>query len=157
MNQPYISRQDFDEHLTLMRKSPYLVIDTEGTLNHPFSETWGISTSAFGICEYFAFNHMLGTNLPREWLPLLKEVIENHPCLVFHNAKHDLRSLQSIGINYTGKFYCTMLMAHMNNENLPSKKLDFLSKYYGCDPKSMPEVMSKLIDGFGWEYAPLDR
>lgn len=156
MSLPYISYDDFERYLALMRKTPYLIIDTEGTLNHPFSETWGISISAFNITEYFAFNHIIGNNLPSEWLYKLKEVIENHPCLVFHHAKHDLRALQAIGINYTGKFYCTMLMAHMINENLLSKELDFLSKLHGGEPKNKSETMQSIIKAFGWEYVPVD-
>ncbi|MFE1145226.1 3'-5' exonuclease family protein [Streptomyces rochei] len=47
----------------------------------------------------------------------------------FHNAKFDLESLRTAG--YPGKFhkwYCTMMMAHFLNENVPSLSLDWLSK-----------------------------
>lgn len=139
-----------------MRRAPYLPVDTEGTLNHPFATTWGISTHAFSLHEYFGFNHMLGTNLPQSWLAELKDVIQNHRCLVFHNAKHDLRSLQAVGIDYKGKFYDTMLMAHMINENLLSKELDYLSRLFGGQPKVMSEEMALIIKAFGWEYVPVD-
>src|SRR6266550_3596452 len=152
----YISEEVFNKHLRQMTLAPYLTLDTEGTLDHPYSTTWGISYSAGGTSEYFAFNHKLGENLPVEWLPKLKEVIENHPCLVLHHAKHDLRSLQSLGINYTGKFYDTMLMAHYTNENLMAYGLDRLSKLSGGDPKDMPEAAKKIIGAFGWEMIPVD-
>src|SRR5687768_6050630 len=134
----YLTRDQFEDHLLMMRKAPFLPIDTEGTLNHPYSTTWGLSSLAFNTYEYFGFNHSFGENLPQSWLAELKDAVENHTCLVFHHAKHDLRALRSLGINYSGKFYDVMLMAHMNNENIPSKALDYLSRYFGGDPKNMP-------------------
>lgn len=160
MSDPYISEDIFYKHLKLIEETPFVAVDTEGTLNHPHSQTWGISTSAQGISEYFAFNHKfenMGKNLPREWLPKLKHVLENHKgALIFHNAKHDLRALRSAGINYTGPFYDTMIMAHMVQENWVSKKLDYLSRKFGGEPKRNEEVMQAIIDGFGWEFIPVD-
>lgn len=151
----YITEEDFDKHLINIRQAPFCPVDTEGTISHPFSQTWGVSTSANTVPEYFGFNHLIGSNLPSNWLPRLADVLTNHPCLVFHNAKHDLRALRNLGINYTGKFYDTMLMAHMVDENIFSKELDYLSKLYGGDPKRKPEEMALLIKAFGWEYVPL--
>lgn len=152
----YLTKDEFEKHLKQARESKYLTVDTEGTLNHPHSQTWGGSTSAGLQGDYFAFNHRLGNNLPQEWLPLLKEVIENHSCLVMHNAKHDLRALRNLGINYTGKFYCTQLMAHMCDENLFSKELDYLSKHFGGEPKRNSELQDQIVKAFGWDYIPVD-
>lgn len=152
----YMTDGEFDSHLRCMRSSPYLIVDTEGTLTHPHSETWGLSYSANGVSEYFAFNHMLGVNLPQIWVAKLKYVLENHPCLVFHNAKHDLRALRNLGIYFTGKFYDSMLMAHWVDENIMSKELDYLSPYFGGSPKMMPQMAKDIIDSFGWDYIPVD-
>lgn len=151
----YITEEVFNKHLQAMRETPYLTVDTEGTLNHPFSETWGLSTTVLGP-EYFAFNHMLGENLPRSWFPKLKETVENHPCLVMHHAKHDLRALRSMGINFTGKFYCTMLMSHLIDENVFSQSLDSVSRYYGGQPKEMPDLAKQIIKSHGWKYIPVE-
>lgn len=152
----YLTEDEFYKHLQYMEKAPYLAIDTEGTLNHPFSQTWGLSTSSQGVAEYFAFSHMIGDNLPREWLHKLGRVIENHPCLIFHHAKNDLRALSNLGINYRGKFYCTMLMAHMVNENIFSKELEYLTKMIGGEPKRNKEIMEKIASAFGWHYIPVN-
>jgi DNA polymerase I len=152
----YLTKEEYDKYLRAAQESKYLAVDTEGTLNHPFSTTWGVSTSAGLQGDYYAFNQRLGENLPLEWLPQLKEVIENHPCLIFHNAKNDLRALRNLGINYSGKFYDTQLMAHMNNENYYSKELEYLSKMFGGDPKRNSELMDKIITAFGWDYVPVD-
>lgn len=157
----YLQREEFDRHLSLMRQTPRLTVDTEGTLNHPYSTTWGISTSSYSISEYFGFNHIIshpitGENLPQSWLRELKDVIESHPCLVMHNAKNDLRALKSIGIDYKGPFYCTMLMAHMVNENWPSKSLDWLSTLAGNGPKAKTPEMEAIIKFPGWPYIPVN-
>lgn len=152
----YLTQEDFDKHILNIKRSQYLPVDTEGELNHPFARTWGLSTSANSVPEYFAFQHVVGRNLPESWLPRMKEAIESHPCLIFHNAKHDLRALQALGINYTGKFYDTMLMAHFVDENIYSKELDYLSKMYGGDPKRRSEEMSLFIKAFGWALVPIE-
>lgn len=152
----YLTEEDFQKHLINIQRSEYLPTDTEGEINHPFAKTWGVSTSANSVPEYFAFNHAIGDNLPAGWLPQLSHVLSHHPCLVFHNAKHDLRSLKALGIDYQGKFYDTMLMAHMTDENLYSKELDYLSKHFGGDPKRKSEEMEMLIKAFGWAAVPVD-
>lgn len=151
----YLTEEEFNRHLTHMSNVPVLFVDTEGTLTHPFSETWGLSYSAKGVSEYFAFNHRLGENLPQSWLPKLKFVIENHPCLGMHGSKHDLRALRNLDIHYTGKFYDTMLMTHMLNENLFSKELDYLGKLFNFGGKKRSEDMNKIIKAFGWGYVPI--
>lgn len=157
----YLTFNDYNRYLNLMRQSEVLIIDTEGTLNHPNSTTWGISTAIQdplgGVRgDYFAFNHQFGTNLPKEWFPAIKEVIENHPLLGMHNAKHDLRALRSMGINFKGKFRCTQQMVHWVDENIPSKELDYLSKMIGNKGKQKPELMNNIIKAFGWAAIPAD-
>ncbi len=147
----------FQRHLQLMEKTPYLIVDTEGTLTHPHSETWGLSTSAFGQAAYYPFKHGYGQNYPIEMLEILKRVIESHPCLVMHHAKHDLRALRNLGINPTGKFYCTLQMAHITDENRFSKELSTLSQSYGGQPKQMSPVMKTIVDGFGYHMVPVEE
>lgn len=153
----YLSREQYLKHLDHMRKADNLIIDTEGTLTHPHSETWGLSYSSFGLNEYFGFNHMLGENLPQEWLPELRQVIEEAPVVTMHHAKHDLRALRNLGIDrFDKKFYCTMNMAHMTDENRFTTELGPLSTSYGGKPKEMPPQMKTIIDGFGYDMVPVD-
>lgn len=152
-----IAENKFIQHLGWMEKAPYLVVDTEGTLNHPFSETWGLSTSYQGYGDYFPFRHKYGQNLPTEWLVKLAGVIQNHKCLIFHNAKHDLKALRNFSIDYKGKFYDTMLMAHWINENLVSKELDWLSKHYDGPGKSLDPAMELIKKKLGWSWIPAEQ
>jgi DNA polymerase-1 len=48
-----------------------------------------------------------------------------------------------------------MLMAHMVDENILSKDLNFLSKLYGGDPKRNEDLQQRIIKTFGWEYIPI--
>lgn len=153
----YLTPEYFRTFIEAMQRTPHLVIDTEGTINHPFAETWGLSASVNGASEYLAFNHKLGENLPKPWLKLLKDTVIHHPCLVMHNAKHDLRSIRALfGEEYLGKFYCTMMMGHWTNENRFNQGLDSLSQAYGGHPKEMPEAMAAIIKAFGWSFVPVE-
>lgn len=156
MTDPYLSEQSFLSHLRLADKAPVIAVDTEGTITHPHSTTWGVSLSAFRQAEYYAFNHIYPGNLPHSWIPKLKECIENHPCVVMHNAKHDIRALQNLGIDIQNKdnWWDTMMMAHMVNENFASKKLDWLSRHFGGLPKRQDDVMDAIKKAFGWEWIP---
>lgn len=155
--------EDFTDHLRLISKADYIAVDTEGTLNHPFATTWGLSASAFGAARYYPFNHRFGQNLPKEWLPGLKEVVYNHPLLVMHHAKHDLRAMKALfGEEYTGQFFCTMMGGHWVDENRFNQGLDSLSTAYGGYPKAMPEEAQAIIKAMeklgknGYEYIPAE-
>lgn len=148
--------EQFQKHLNLMRDSQYLIIDTEGTLTHPHSETWGLSACVYGQSAYYPFRHGYGQNLPISMLGPIKEVIEGHPCIVYHHAKHDIRALRNLGIYPKGKFYCTMLMAHLTDENRYSYELGPLSTSYGGQPKNMSTTMKAIVDGFGYHMVPVD-
>lgn len=76
---------------------------------------------------YFPVAHYEG-NVLNETKELFFHVISSRERIIFHNAKFDIESLSTAG--YSGKFikwYCTMMMAHFLNENVP-KDLDSLSR-----------------------------
>ena len=120
----------------------------------------GVSMSfrapALGLVRhYFPLRHnsIAGGDYEKTVQYELKRIIEKQTCVIFHNAKFDLVSLATLGIYYTGKFYCTMLMAHLINENLPyNKSLDSCGKYYLNDPgKKVTEPGFALwIKKIGW-------
>lgn len=107
---------------------------------------------------YFPFRHQFGENYPKELLFELRDLIESAPTLTFHNAKFDIVVLSTVGIKVkTGQWICTMMMAHLINENFPrSKSLDNCAKAYLPEgvSKTMPEEMRSIVDakGLGWSY-----
>jgi len=154
------SDEDIKGFLICAENAPYLAVDTEATLLElRDGRGWAMGLSiAFRlpgmglISNYFPFRHETG-NLDKNWLGQIKDLLENHKRLIFHNAKFDLVSLKTLGIVIEGEFYDTMLMAHMVNENEPfsGKGLDSLSKYYLNDPgKRKSELFVGFIRYMGW-------
>lgn len=176
MERPYLdprpsaSEDDiFQKFISGARISDYLTIDTE--TNGPVDEYdirdgrgWGIGISlSYRLYSptpsalYFPFRHEgVLNNLSQSYLSQLKDLIEKHPCVVFHNAKFDLVALRTMGINVTGKFYDTMLMAQWINENLPSKELDFLANKFLGERKGNDETFKRAIKLFGWAGCPVE-
>lgn len=160
------------EFLERAGKAPYIAVDTETTnadLRDGRGHALGLSI-AFRegqeiFSEYFPFKHDNGTN--RDDLDAFIDFFVMYPgTVIFHNAKFDLVSLETLGIRWDGPFMDTMLMAHMVDENYPSKGLDWLTRNLLDDPgKNRSESMQKFIDFMGWsavtpeliaEYAAYD-
>jgi DNA polymerase-1 len=153
------------QFLKAISYSPFLAIDTESNGKdyrwNPEARTVGISVAfrpdpqSDVIYDYFAYHHRLGRNYPSEHIDELKPAIEEHPFLIFHNAKHDILALENLGINVRNKFYfCTMLGTHWINENLLSKSLDFASQTFGGKPKIRSGLMKNIIKALGWDWIP---
>lgn len=155
-----------------------LTIDTETNgkeIRDGRGKCVGISASVtLGTGAYYAHYYPVDhpdseNNCTEEVLGRLKSLIENFPGhIVFHNAKFDLVSLATIGINYEGKFYDTMLMCHLINENFPfDKSLNTCVRHYVSAEESKKDnagfkTLIK-IKGWGglttwemWEYAEHD-
>lgn len=109
--------------------------------------------------HYFPFRHKIGDNYDRSLLIGLKELIENTQFIVFHNAKYDLVSLTTLGINYKNMWYDTMILAYLINENWPaSKSLENVSKYYlGAEyGKEKSDEFINVVAKFGWEAVSVE-
>lgn len=168
---------NFDEMLELieMHNTPdgWLALDTETNFTDKERRDIrdgtgfciGISvagriTDSMVVSGYAPFRHKRGTNLDISLRLKLKEALENFQgWLIFHNAKFDLVSLKTLGINYTGKFYCTMMMAHILNENFPyAKDLTSCVKVYvdKTDSKKDTEEFKMLVKLLGWDGIPAE-
>lgn len=161
---PYLS---FDEALALFDVVPVIAVDTE-TNGYDIRDgrgfAYGISVASripgVGVVSaYLPFRNKpepdgTSLNLGVVELAQLKDKIENFKgYLIFHNAKFDLESLRTLGIYYTGKFFCTMQLAHIINENFPFKKsLDECAKFYlDGSSKKESESFKLWLKIYGWE------
>ena len=137
-------------------------IDTEGTsveLDYRDGRGYGIGLSIavrFGgvFAGYYPYRHP-EDNLESDAQHALAACILRYKGWVaFHNAKFDLVSLKTLGIDYKGKFYCTMLLAHLLNENLPySKSLNGCVDYYlGEGKKKDDSLVKTFVAGLGGEW-----
>lgn len=97
-------------------------------------------------------------NLDTERLHRLQKFLESYRgWLIFHNAKFDLVSLRTMGIDYRGKFYCTMVICHLINENYPfDKSLNSCVRVYVDkeESKKNSEVFDLLVKVLGWGKIP---
>ncbi len=130
-------------------KFKYIAVDTEGYPYRPL----GISiANPLGECAYFPIGHTEDVNIDEDLYAQLIETIKKVPYRIFHNAAHDIVILPMVR---DLPFVCTMIMGHMVDENVMSKSLDYLHKYYcGGEGKTGDPVMQGIIDTMGWYAVP---
>lgn len=101
-------------------------------------------SSGMVVGRYFPLYHAYGSNLNSEGRDAVRDVIVSAPSLTAHNAKFDLESLLTVGIEYKGPWNCTMVWAHLLNENWPrAKSLDSCCAHYlgeGFQKRISPEL-----------------
>lgn len=139
-------------HLENCLNFKYLAVDTEGYAPNIL----GISIAHPALHSmYFPIGHQEDVNLDEETHTFLQHVLKKVPYRIFHNAGHDLIALPYL---FDLPFVCTMIMGHMVNENVMSKSLDYMHKYYCPDSKhagkEMDPLMASIIKTLGWYYVP---
>lgn len=154
------------EFIKYASSAPIIAVDTETTGLHirdGRDYAMGLSVAYEGgngyKAMYFPFRHELGVNYDDEVLIAVKNLIEQS-IIVFHNSKFDLVSLATLGIDFQGAFFDTLIMAHLINENWPMRKdLDTLCRsYVGKEiGKVMDPWLKAYIDAFGWAKVPSEH
>ena len=123
------------------------------------------NNSGMVFAEYYPYRHVTldrkqyKGNLTDEYKEDLARCIEGYKgSIIFHNAKFDLCSLPTMGIKYSGSFYCTLLMAHLVNENYPySKSLNAcVATYVDKNEAKQAEELEKAVKAFGWANVPYE-
>jgi DNA polymerase I-like protein with 3'-5' exonuclease and polymerase domains len=142
--------------------------DTEGSnieQDYRDGRGWGTGISLtirMGVLlgGYYPFRHP-EDNLSEQDQYHLRNALRNFKgWLVFHNAKHDLVALHTLGIDYPGKFYDTLLLCHLLDETLPyDKSLEQCAKYYLGAEEAKDDTLVKawaaILDG-EWHRIPAD-
>lgn len=137
------------DHLANCLTFKCLAVDTEGYAPNIL----GISIAHPALHSmYFPIGHKEDVNIDDETHTYLQHVLKSVPYRIFHNAGHDLIALPYL---FDLPFICTMIMGHMIDENVMSKGLDYMHKFYcGGDGKQIDPVMESIIKTMGWEYVP---
>ncbi len=137
-------------HLEHCSGFEYLAVDTEG-----FNSTdrfFGISIATPLQSMYFPYNHLDEKPVSDEIKHEIRTVLTSVPYRIMHNAGHDIVMLPYIA---NLPFVCTMIMAHMVNENWMSKSLEYLHKEVcGGEGKIKDPLMDSIKRTLGWEYIP---
>ena len=168
-----VAEHEFDEFMTYLDmliardgENAIMACDTETTGLDGMRDgrDYGIGISLAiqlfsGISEvYIPYRHVDDeNNIDDERKHRLKSILENFPGhLVFHNAKFDLVSLSTMGINYRGKWYCTVIMTHLLNENLMSKSLNSCVRFYVDKEESKKDdpIFKHTVAMLGWGGVP---
>lgn len=160
-----MEENEYNRYLGLALLSPVLAVDTEGTsfesTDYRDGTGYGFGISISGrdsnnaiFSVYFPIRHTLG-NVSESIREALSKIVENHPVVVFHNLKHDVVALETMGIkrdllSLVLKTYDTMLMQHFINENIVNKGLDALGNLYFGRGKATDEVFKAALVAFGW-------
>lgn len=129
----------------------YIAVDTEGFTRETML---GLSVAApMSEGMYFPFGHMEDVNVDDEVKEAIAYTLIHVPYRIMHHAGHDLMILPEELADLP--FACTMIMAHMVNENLWSKSLDAVHAHFCGGPgKKKHPVMESIINTLGWEYVP---
>lgn len=152
----------FEKALTDVTKAQYITVDTEATglkVKDGRSHCIGISIAGRINREvfsyYFPVAHTSGNisdNNKAKLFEELKSRTRRNP-IIYHNAKYDLTSLQTAGLDLLNNFfYDTLLMARIVNENYPSYRLDWLAKnVLRREGKRKSQAWEHCFTLFGWE------
>lgn len=154
----------------MCRQAEIIAVDTETTgfgIRDGTDYAYGISLACRSskgtlYSAYYPIRHRLPTgdldpdNVAPEVVQEVREIVENAPVVVFHNAKFDLVSLETLDVVRRLPFVCTLILAHLIDENRPaSKSLDACTKYYlGYYGKEKSDALDTYIKHFGWDKIP---
>jgi DNA polymerase-1 len=145
--------------LMAMETAPEIALDTETTglnVRNGVDYLTGISFDTGSWAGYIPFRHPSSDNVSRRWLEPLQSILEQKD-LIWHNRMFDMHSVATLGLDATkfkGKQYDVLIIAHLVDEELPSKELDWLAKRFLNDSKADKETINKLGDLYGWGNIP---
>lgn len=144
--------------LAALDASPDIAVDTETSgLRVSYGEDYlmGICVDVPGTSAYLPFRHP-SDNLDKHWLEPLEKIFRKKH-LFWHNLKFDFHSLWTIGINplkFEGLQDDTLLIATLVDEELPSKELDFLYKWYFKDPHFKDPEVKAFMESMNLRKVP---
>lgn len=142
------------DHVAFDTESNGLDIRTEAGRVIGFSVSFRPYEGIDPFAAYIPVSHIDYNYSEGTWRKILEAVLQK--TLIMHNAKHDLKAIEKLGYYFDGPYYDTMLMAHMLDENLPSKSLDYVAQRYTGERKERSEAMQMTIDAFGWGMLPAE-
>lgn len=145
--------------LQLLENSDEIGVDTETTglnVRNGIDYLISICVATDHIKAYIPCRHSTPGNISPQWIPHLEKILQGTD-LVWHNQKFDYHSFTTLGVDplkFQGKQYDTMIIAHLINEELYSKELDFLAKRYLNNQKTGKDEIHKLGAIYGYAKIP---
>lgn len=158
---------ELKDYVELLENADYIGCDTENSGSIRAAELWsglayltGFSTCirAEGFCSnspllswYFSIRHP-DSDIDPSCYERVKDVLRTKQ-LGFHNINIDLPALETIGVEVVIPPWDTTTAFHLVNEELPSKKLDWLAKFV-IHKEKKDDKLKKYTDIWGWDDIP---
>ena len=151
---------DFMYAMMCLGANDELGVDTETSglnVRNRVDYLMGFCFSVEGMECYMPFRHK-ERNLPLHYLDNIAELLE-FKNLDWHNQKFDWHSIKTIGIdplNFKGKQWDNLIVAHLIDEEAYSKELDVLGKKYLGEGKLDGDVIKGMGKSIGFENIPVE-
>lgn len=145
----------------LITQRKVVAIDTETTHLDPMIKNSCIGISFCvqeGTAYYLPFGHKIEPQLSQDYVvKTLQPVFADESIKkIFHNAKFDLESLQSVGIETKGDIYDTMIAANLITKDWQRNGLKYLSEHYLGEPMMSYQEVVKDNKYKNFSYVPLE-
>lgn len=156
-----LSIDQLENLINLIRQRKVVAIDTETTGIDPMIRNSCIGISFCvqeGTAYYVPFGHKIVPQLSQDYVVKMLQPIfaDQQIKKIFHNAKFDLESLQSIGIETLGDIDDTLLIANLITKDWQRNGLKYLSEHYLGEPMLTYEEVVKENKYKNFSYVPLD-
>lgn len=156
--------EEYTKFREALEETPTVVLDTETTWTDKWYERRLLGIAAHipdSGSYYLPFRHKHDSSLfpsSNLDLALLSDIglalQRSGLVAIFHNAKFDLQVLWRSGIRFDGRFWCTMIMSHMINENT-RHDLNWLAHHHLGEGSEKEHKIHELASACGgWELVP---
>lgn len=131
----HVSRENFNEVLSVLKNSPALSFDTETTGLRVWHEDslFCLVFANEGEEFYFNFHPEHPHCLSKDVLKTLEKEVFSSKVLCAHNAKFDMAMLLREGVSVTGQVYDTKILARLIRNDSLRYDLDTVAKTYGFE------------------------
>lgn len=156
-----LSIDQLENLINLIKQRKLMAIDTETTSVDPMLKNSCIGISFCvqeGTAYYLPFGHKIVPQLSQDYVvKMLQPVFTDEQITkIFHNAKFDLESLQSIGIETKGHIYDTLIAANLITKDWQRNGLKYLSEHYFGEPMLSYQEVVKDNKYKNFSYVPLE-
>lgn len=156
-----LSVDQLENLINLIKQRKFVAIDTETTGLDPMMKDSCIGISFCvqeGTAYYLPFGHKIVPQLSQDYVVKMLQPIfaDEQIKKLFHNAKFDLESLHSMGIETKGLIDDTLLIANLITKDWQRNGLKYLSEHYLGEPMLTYQEVVKDNKYKNFSYVPLD-
>ena len=156
-----VTTENFNSTINSLTKRDLLFVDLETTGLEPFlgDKICGIAVLAGDESFYYPFRHIVGDNLPLDYLGKLAPYLSDpSKTYVGHNYKFDLKFLHREGVPLPAKILDTLIAAHLLDEDSKNLKLKSLgAKFFGKAAAEAESVLEDKLNLFGYGKGDMYR